>query len=80
VPGTHGIVFPWSPPLFGIPVEILQQLEKKLVEKLVEVTEKWISDQALRNIQSCQSLPASQSSGFQRIFTGVDEFVHSVTQ
>jgi hypothetical protein len=75
VPGTHGIVFPWSPPLFGIPVEILQQLEKKLVEKLVEVTEKWIPDQALRNIS-----PASQSSGYQRIFTGVNEFVQSVTQ
>ena len=36
VRGTHGMVFPWPPPLFGIPVKILQKLEKKLIEKLVE--------------------------------------------
>ena len=70
VPGTHGMIFPWSPPLFGIPVGVLQELEKKLTEKLVEVTENWITRRALRDI-SRQSSPASQSSGSEEIAVDV---------
>jgi hypothetical protein len=62
VPGTHGMIFPWSPPLYGIPLDTLKELKEKLTEKLVEVAENWITHRALRDI-SRQSSPASQSSG-----------------
>lgn len=61
VPGTHGIVFPWTPPLFGIPAPILAKLERLLIQKLVEVTENWIASQSVPR-SSGQSSPASQSS------------------
>jgi hypothetical protein len=61
VPGTHGIVFPWTPPSYGIPKLILEQLEQKLIEKLTEVTENWIASQSISH-STRQSSPASQSS------------------
>ncbi|KAJ6618820.1 hypothetical protein B0H10DRAFT_2217314 [Mycena sp. CBHHK59/15] len=36
LPGTHGIIFPWIPPKHGIPVDVLDRLEKLLVLKLEE--------------------------------------------
>jgi hypothetical protein len=38
LPGTHGIIFPWTPPSEGIPFEVLESLQQKLVSKLVQVT------------------------------------------
>ena len=38
LPGTHGIILPWTPPLDGIPFNVLESLQQKLVSKLVEVT------------------------------------------
>jgi hypothetical protein len=61
VPGTHGIVFPWTPPSFGIPIAVLEKLEQKLIHKLTEVTEIWITSQPVPH-SSRQSSPASQSS------------------
>jgi hypothetical protein len=61
VPGTHGIVFPWTPPSFGIPESVLKQLEQKLIQKLTEVTEDWIQKKPVQSY-SRQSSPASQSS------------------
>jgi hypothetical protein len=37
------VVYPWTPPLFGIPVPVLEKLERKLIEKLTEVTDVWIA-------------------------------------
>ena len=45
LPGTHGIIFPWTPPLDSIPFEVLESLQQKLVSKLVEVTTTWIHNQ-----------------------------------
>jgi hypothetical protein len=42
LPGTHGIIFPWTPPVFGINVPVLEKLQQKLISKLTEVTETWI--------------------------------------
>jgi hypothetical protein len=61
VPGTHGIVFPWTPPVFGIPVSVLEQLEKILIQKLTRITEVWIASQPITH-PSRQSSPVSQSS------------------
>jgi hypothetical protein len=61
LPGTHGIVFPWTPPSFGIPQTVLKGLEQRLEEKLVEVTQNWITHEAIIR-SSGQSIPASQSS------------------
>ena len=60
VPGTHGIVFPWTPPFFGIPVPVLEQLEERLILKLTEVTQKWVDGEGVAHF-SRQSSPASQS-------------------
>jgi len=60
LPGTHGIVFPWTPPLFGIPEPILEQLEQKLILKLIKVTETWIQSLPVPP-SSHQSLPTSSS-------------------
>jgi hypothetical protein len=61
VPKTHGIVFPWTPPLFGIPIDILKQLENMLIEKLVAVTGAAICQRRVAR-SSRQSSPGSQSS------------------
>jgi hypothetical protein len=61
VPGTHGIVFSWTPPLFGIPIDILKQLEDMLIEKLVEVTGTAIGERRVACF-SRQSSSACQSS------------------
>jgi hypothetical protein len=49
VPGTHGIVFPWAPPSFGIPKPVLEQLEQNLIQKLTNITEEWIENAALQD-------------------------------
>ena len=45
LPETHGLIFPWTPPLFGIPEPVLVTLQQKLVSKLTEVTTDWIARQ-----------------------------------
>jgi hypothetical protein len=55
------MVFPWTPPSFGIPQTVLKELEQRLEEKLVEVTQNWITDEiSIRS--NGQSTPASRSS------------------
>jgi hypothetical protein len=61
VAGTHGMVFPWTPPSFGTPDPILEQLEKRSILKLTEATEMWIDSQVVAP-SSRQSSPASRSS------------------
>ncbi|GBE85842.1 hypothetical protein SCP_0803640 [Sparassis crispa] len=34
LPGSHGMIFPWSPPRFGIPLATLASLERELMHKL----------------------------------------------
>jgi hypothetical protein len=57
----HGIVFLWMPPSFGIPQNVLKELEQCLEEKLIEVTQNWITDE-IGIHSSSHSTPASQSS------------------
>ena len=47
--------------MFGIPVSVLEQLEKILIQKLTRITEDWIASQPIPH-PSRQSSPASQSS------------------
>ncbi len=62
LPGTHGIIFPWTPPSDGIPFEVLETLQQKLISKLTEVTATWINSQPSPWDSSRQSSPISQSS------------------
>lgn len=57
VPGTSGIVFPWSPPLIGIPLPVLQGLSSTLMTKLTAKLQRYIVGTAKR-IQSTQSSPS----------------------
>ena len=57
VPGTSGIVFPWSPPLIGIPLQVLQDLSSTLTTKLAAKLQRYIVGTAKR-IQSTQSSPS----------------------
>jgi hypothetical protein len=57
LPGTHGIVFPWTPPLFGIPLPVLETLQQTLVSKLTEVTVNWIDRQPPPWYSNRQSSP-----------------------
>ncbi|KAI0758640.1 hypothetical protein BD413DRAFT_599143 [Trametes elegans] len=54
LPGTHGTIFPWNPPPFGINTEQLQQMRDKLFKKFHDIVTKRILDLA-----STQSLPVS---------------------
>ncbi|RDB28929.1 hypothetical protein Hypma_016125 [Hypsizygus marmoreus] len=56
VPETNGIVLPWTPPSYGIPLEILEQIEEKLVLKLTEDTRRFV-------LSGRQSMARSQSPG-----------------
>lgn len=42
LPGTHGIIFSWDPPSFGIPAEVLKELVKDLEAEVV----RWAVEQA----------------------------------
>ncbi|KAJ7446390.1 hypothetical protein B0H11DRAFT_1745848, partial [Mycena galericulata] len=53
VPGSHGIIHPWSPP-FGIPDDILRLLRSDLMEHLQRHTESLVS-------RTCQSNHSSPS-------------------
>ena len=63
LPGTHGIVFPWTPPSEGIPIRVLESLQQKLISKLTEVTATWIKTQTWPLDSNRQSSPTSQSAG-----------------
>jgi hypothetical protein len=36
LPGSHGILYPWEPPLIGVPIEFLRYLDKMLFDLLSE--------------------------------------------
>jgi hypothetical protein len=62
VPGTSGIVFPWSPPLIGIPLQVLQDLSSTLMTKLAMKLQRYITGTA-KPIQSTQSSPFPSNPG-----------------
>ncbi|KAI0039603.1 hypothetical protein FA95DRAFT_1612446 [Auriscalpium vulgare] len=37
LPGSHATIFPWYPPQFGIPIEFLRDLLRKLMNTLAQV-------------------------------------------
>ncbi|KAI0759235.1 hypothetical protein BD413DRAFT_675065 [Trametes elegans] len=57
LPGTHGTIFPWLPPSFGIDTEHLQQIRDKLFIQFHDIVMKQIVDLA-----STQSSPVSDNS------------------
>ncbi|KAI0758631.1 hypothetical protein BD413DRAFT_496275 [Trametes elegans] len=57
-PGSHGTIFPWHPPPFGINTEHLQQMQDKLFKKFHNIVTKRILDLA-----STQSSPVSDNEG-----------------
>jgi len=40
LPGSHGIVYPWSPPRFGLDLSVLQILEDRLWNALYTAIDK----------------------------------------
>ncbi|KAI1786869.1 hypothetical protein LXA43DRAFT_749798 [Ganoderma leucocontextum] len=38
LPGTHDVILPWDPPLFGIPKSVMRQLRDELRDTLADVT------------------------------------------
>ena len=54
VPGTSGTVFPWSPPLLGIPQQVLQELYSTLMTKFSVKLQRYIVGTA-KLIQSSHS-------------------------
>ncbi|KAI0708186.1 hypothetical protein C8T65DRAFT_211781 [Cerioporus squamosus] len=56
LPGSHGVVYPWSPPLFGIPSDVLRALRDELKSMLVQ----WAIAQVDRTDTSTQSSPRSE--------------------
>ena len=57
VPGTSGIVFPWLPPLIGIPLQAMRDLSKLSVK-----LQRYISGTA-KPIQSTRSSPSPSNPG-----------------
>jgi hypothetical protein len=53
LPDTHGIIFRWDPPSFGIPVPVLEQLADELMKKASKV----VKDKA-----GVKYIPPSQQS------------------
>ncbi|KAL4074782.1 hypothetical protein V8B97DRAFT_1868240 [Scleroderma yunnanense] len=39
LPGTHGIMYPWDPPKFGVSVSLLKRLEEELWKELYQAVE-----------------------------------------
>ena len=60
VPGCHGHVFAWDPPAFGVPVEVLEDLARKLETETVRLAIEHADQKVGR---SGQSSPASESGG-----------------
>ncbi|KAI0764178.1 hypothetical protein BD413DRAFT_195522 [Trametes elegans] len=54
LPGTHGTIFPWLPPPFGVTTEHLQQMRDKLFKKFHDIVTTRILNPA-----STQSSPVS---------------------
>jgi hypothetical protein len=62
VPGTSGIIFPWSPPLIGIHLRVLQELCSTLMTKLAAKLQSYIAGTA-KPIQTSQSSPSPSDPG-----------------
>ena len=68
LPGSHGHIFPWDPPAFGIPDEVLVILAKTLQADAVRLAIEKTSERANRS--GWQSSPTSESD---------DEFIEART-
>ena len=58
LPGSHGHIFPWDPPSFGVPDEVLEKIAKTLQAEAVRLA---IEDAAIKKSRSGQSSLASGS-------------------
>ncbi len=58
LPGSHGVIFPWTPPPFGIPSSIWRKLREELIQKVVD----WAIAQVDHLNTSRQSSPYSEAS------------------
>jgi hypothetical protein len=61
LPSCHGIIFPWDPPAFGIPLSVLSELADDLQQKVVDtaITLSKIED------KSRQSSPTNSDDDFE---------------
>ncbi|KAJ7134515.1 hypothetical protein C8R44DRAFT_729933 [Mycena epipterygia] len=71
--GSHGKTVPWSPPRFGIPLLVLQNLELELLELLTDSTQRWLEQKTRwpRELQNCRSFD-SDRLGKEYGYTGLD--------
>ena len=60
LPGSHGHVFPWDPPSFGVPDDVLVSMAMRLREEIIQCA---IKAAPRRKDQSQQSSPTSVSKG-----------------
>ncbi|KAI0781887.1 hypothetical protein C8Q75DRAFT_545185 [Abortiporus biennis] len=64
LPGTHGHVFPWDPPSFGIPDTILDKLAQKLRQDIIRLA---VNNASTITNRSGQSSPTSDSGDRRRV-------------
>lgn len=62
LPGTHGHMFSWDPPQFGVSQSVLDELADNLKRKVVELAERHAPDQAatIRDILPAAPDPDSE--------------------
>ena len=65
LPGSHGHVFPWDPPSFGVSDEVLVKLARKLQDEAIRLA---IEDASEKVSRSRQSPPASVSDDDEDVF------------
>ena len=54
LPGSHGHIFPWDPPSFGVPDNVLEEMAKRLQEKILKC--------AVENLDQDKSQQSSPTS------------------
>jgi hypothetical protein len=63
LPGTHGLIFPWAPPV-GLDLQVWLDLETALKDELKKVVEKRVSlEVEAGGLRSPQSSPPSSDEG-----------------
>ncbi|RPD53588.1 hypothetical protein L227DRAFT_396380 [Lentinus tigrinus ALCF2SS1-6] len=64
LPGTHGVIYPWSPPPLGVSSQVLSRLRDELMGMVV----RWAIEQVDYIDASRQSLPRSEDEVINEAF------------
>ncbi|KZV70414.1 hypothetical protein PENSPDRAFT_579395, partial [Peniophora sp. CONT] len=70
LPGSHGTIYAWSPPEFGIPIAVLRDLRHGLLKEAGRVAVANAAvDEELKEQKSRASSPASVSTDEEEVIT-----------